>query len=264
MSADKVGFVLTLARLLSEHGKKPHVWSKDPSARQARLLAEPKSPSGLTEEAFILSQKFPTWVCDSPTNAAIAATHAGATVLLLCERSERCDQLSCASIALVEKNVGNKVHTLDMLAKSDIIVSISNENISELKHVYRHVFSATWTISEPKGSSISIFGFTGLHDSGAFYHCLLACGYNVKGFVPLSHVQHQEKQIQTMLKIAHSSKSILVTTDKDMPFLSKKMKSQIQILSFDLEFDAALYCLIEQLVFSSDASSTKKKERAAC
>jgi hypothetical protein len=260
MSADKMGFILALAKVLSEHEQLPHVWLKDSSVKQARLLTSPKFPSGITEEAFILSQKFPTWVCDSPANAAISAEHAGATILLLGERSERCDQLSQASIALVEKNIGNKPHTLDMLAKSDIIVSTSRENISELKKVYRHVFFAEWTIIEPKLSTTRVFGFTGLHDSGAFYHGLLACGYHVKGFVPLLHVQHKEKQIQAIFRMASLSKSILVTTDKDVSFLPKKMKSKIVALPFDLKLDAALYNLIEEFIFLSNTSVPKKKK----
>ncbi|MDR0631466.1 MAG: hypothetical protein LBF66_02775 [Holosporales bacterium] len=263
MPADKVGFMISLAKALSQHGHTPHFWSKESSVRQARLLTEPKTPSSLTEEAFLLSQRFPTWVCDSPIDAAMAATHAGATVLLLGERSERCDQLSNVSIALVEKNVINKVHTLEILAKSDVIVSIAEESIQDLKHAYSNVFLSKWTISgQSMSPETAVFGFTGLHDSGAFYHCLLAHGYNVRGFVPLLHMQHPEKQIHAMLRMASSSKSILVTTDKDSPFLTKKMKSHIRVMSFDLEVSAELYSAIEQ--FFSSSSGIKEADCTAC
>ncbi|MDR1907786.1 MAG: hypothetical protein LBQ43_02885 [Holosporales bacterium] len=249
MVAEKMGIILTLAEQLTLRGHKPHVWSKGAHARQARLLTAPTSPNGINEEAFILSQKIPTWVCSSPRNAALAAAHAGATILLLNERSERDDHLFSFSVALVERNIGTNAYASNMLAKSDAIVSLVPENIQELKQVYRAVYSAKWSIPHQNiTQDVNIFGFTGLHDSGAFYHSLLKHKYNIKGFIPLLHLQRQEKQLQVILKMASSSGGILVTSDKDAPFLSKKMKHQIHVFPMNLEVDMELVNLIEQAI----------------
>jgi tetraacyldisaccharide-1-P 4'-kinase len=211
----------------------------------------------MNEEVFILSQTVPTWVCNSPANAVVAAAHAGATVILLNERSEHCDNMANFSIILVDKHVDNNVHTVNLLAKSDAIVTLFKDNIQELTSVYRHAFLATWEIMPNDLADTKVIGFTGLHDSGAFYYHLLMSGYNVKGFIPLPHLQRQEKQLQTILQMAADSKSVLVTSDKDAPFLSKKMRRQVRVLPLRLKIDPRFFDMIEQAIIPRETISSK-------
>ncbi|MDR1597345.1 MAG: hypothetical protein LBR89_00190 [Holosporales bacterium] len=252
LAVEKMGVILSLAEQLTVHGHNPHVWIRSMNVRQARLVTAPSSPNGIGEDAFILSQTVPTWICSSPQTAAAAAAHAGASVLLLNERSERYDQIATFSIALVERDLGANVSASGLLAKSDGIITLSHDNIHDLRQMNQSVYFVEWCIPAQNVPGASVFGFTGLHDSGAFYHSLLKHRYNVKGFVPLLHMQRQEKQLQALLKMAASSGSILVTSDKDAPFLSKKMRRQVHVFPMSLNVDAALVNTIVKVIHRDD------------
>lgn len=246
-------FILTLAEELIQKGYTPHVWLRGMNTKQTRLFNKPRLQEGMSEEAFIISQKIPLWMCRFPENAAIAAAHAGATILLLDGRSDHCDKISQFSIILIEKEIQQDHFSGSLLyafAHSDalVLLDISDDsNLLSLKQMHQVVYKASWLIETNIEPSTKLVGFTGLHDSGTFYHMLLKYKYNISGFIPLSYSnRHKDKQFHSLLQMAASHKALLITSDKDEPFLPQKMKHHISIFPLKMILDSKL---IEQINF---------------
>lgn len=246
--AAKTAFMIALADALKQKGLVPHVWSKGKNTRQIRLAIEGVK-DGLSDDAFILSQNIPTWICSASENAMNAAFHEGATVLLLNGRAENFSFPAIFTIALVDIS-GTDVEAVlsgasfHKLSHADAIVLIGQNDTNQqvLTLLHRPIYYTAWKMQDNDiRKDQSILGFTGVNDSGTFYKMLLQEGYNVKGFIPLAHLnRYKEKQLNTLAQLAISEKSILVTSDKDIPFLPKKIRKQIKMFGMSLNVETGL------------------------
>lgn len=240
-SAARCAFILALVRRLMQRGQAVHVWVRGPNTRQVRLFHKPKSPSGMGEEAFVLSQEIPVWVSKNPEGAIIAAAQAGADILLLANRSEVIDALAQFSIAVMDEGIGAVEPAgwepyWPMLARSDALVLVDGvrdilEGVEALQSFQSFLWKAPWTLKEGiavPSAERPLLAFTGLNDAGAFYRALLKEGVAVRGFTPLSYSgKRSEKALKALCKTAEAEKAALVTTEHDMPFLPAKVRKKV-------------------------------------
>jgi hypothetical protein len=234
---EKIEFVSFVARNFSKNGYNTHIWIKDSKTNQARLIFQPKSYIGISEATFILGQQFQIWLCKDPLNAIVSAANAGANIIFLYEYFERGKQISDFSISLIKTN--NITRISSILMKSDAIVALDNKNYADLTKLHNAVYKVNWIILQDGlkkkiNCNTPIVGFTWLQDSGVFFRTLLYGGFNIKGFIPVSNLAKEEKQLKYMLSIAACYKAILVASDKDALFFSNKTKLNVCALQLEI------------------------------
>ena len=233
----RCALVASLVKTFEELGYTPHLWLRGQNARQTRLFHELSSHEGNSDEIFFLSQTAPLWVCRSPENASTAARHAGATALILIEPREEIVERSHLVVVAAEREfslaTASKKH-LRTLSHSDafLVLEASSERLETLRQIYPATYAASWGIAQnPLSEETSVVAFTGLKDSGAFYHALRGYFKRVEGFVPISYKKdRKEKTVHALAQMASRQGARLVTTHRDAYFLSAKMSHNVTVL----------------------------------
>lgn len=251
--------IAALANALRRHGQVPHIWIRGSNVRQTRFFHRPKTPNGLHEDAFILSQSLPLWICRHPEAAATAAAYAGATVLILAERGETTDTLAQFCMAIIDESAETLPLSFwnpywSLLARSDAIVLIDGirgglNQMEVLRSFQPLVWSVSWQL---KGSTEAnktcdeqpIIGFTGLNDAGVFFRALLKAQVALQEFIPLSYQGRRvERAVRALSQKAQ--KRLLVTTSLDMLFLTSKLQKHVRSVSLQVDIPMAL---VEQIL----------------
>lgn len=247
--AAKTAFIEALAAGLKKRGIIAHVWSKGRNTRQTRLVLG-SSRTGVSDEAFILSHSISTWVSNSPEHAMNASAHDGANILLLNGKNESPALSAIFSIGIVEN--ATTAQDLDALlagpgfhklSRMDAIVFIGSQEFmhQRVSLLHRPIYHLQWSLNSAMDTTQPVIGFTGISDMGALYKMLMEGGYNVKGFVPLPLIKrYTEKQINNILHLAETEKAVIATSQRDMLFLPKKNRRQVQALDLSLQMNEAL------------------------
>lgn len=241
--AARCAMVSTLVRTFEDLGYTVHVWLRGPNIRQTRLFHHLSTQEGLSEEVFLLSQTAPLWVCRFPENAFPAAHHAGATAILLVDPREETLHRSHLVMVAADKEfqlAKASKKSLHFLARSDafVIVDATSAQVASLRQQYPATYAASWTLKPPIEASTPVIAFTGLQDAGAFYHVLLEHFVHVEGFVPVNYRKdRKERTLHALSQTAARQGFRLVTTSRDMYFLSVKMGYNVVSLSLELALE---------------------------
>ncbi|GHS92627.1 hypothetical protein AGMMS49949_04970 [Alphaproteobacteria bacterium] len=244
----KTAALIALAEALAEHGFVPHVWTRGANYWQTRLLQNPDAPSGLTEDAFILSQSIPTWVSRQPDQALRAAEDAGATILLLNGPPSKNAVVPHFSIALVSDPSSKAPLPWYTMSHIDAVVTprFPDKPLESPPDLTKRgappLYFSFWSLeAENVSENTPLIGFTGLLNSGVFYQMLLISHYNVKGFIPLSSSNsHKETQWNALVKMVQAQNALLATSQQDYFFLPKKIKLKVHPFSLRLSVDKIL------------------------
>lgn len=251
----RCAFITALAEKVRQHGHVPHVWLRGLNTRQTRLFHQPKTLDGMREDAFILSQSFPLWVCRHPEDAIEAAAYAGATVLILAERGEAIDARSQFCISVMDEAAGTVPPSFwnlhwSTLARSDALALIDGvrnglEHIESLRPLQSLIWKAPWRLDgidllvERLKNQLPVIGFTGLNDAGVFFYTLVRTSIVLQEFVPLSYEGcRAERGLHSLFKKAQGRP--LITTALDVSFLPAKLRKRVCSLSLQVDVPTVL------------------------
>ncbi len=129
------------------------------------------------------------------------------------------------------------------LKRSDAIIIIGEDTygIKSLIHTNIPIFKARISPDEqtnPISKDISYIAFAGLGTPEKFFNTLRADGFNLTDTIEFAdHHLYSDDDIKRLLEMAASSKSRLITTEKDYVRLPGSFKKQVYKYSITLKWD---------------------------
>jgi len=216
------------------------------------------------DEALLHAARGPTWVARSRAAGAVAATAAGATVLVLDDAHQHPGIVKDLSLVAIDGTAGFgngrivpagplRESVADGLARADAVVIVNEDRRNIAARLpYQFPILRAALVPGPEREALrgrKVVAFAGIGDPEKFFHTLRALGAQVVATHPFDdHHGFGEADIQPILDEAFSLQAIPVTTAKDAVRLPPDQRQQVNVLSVAVEWSdpAALDALLRK------------------
>ncbi|MFZ4125199.1 MAG: tetraacyldisaccharide 4'-kinase [Rickettsiales bacterium] len=249
--AGKTPTTIALVRLLKESGYVPHILSRGYGAKivtPLRVDAAHHTAQEVGDEALLLAQCAPTWVCPNRYEAGIAAIAAGANVLVCDDALQHHALEKDLNILVIDGGYGLGNARLlpagplreslrSAVQRSHATIMIGNDTQQLSPKISLPLFNAT---IRPQGDTAWLNGtrviaFAGIARPQKFYDSLL--GLDAVLTATFSFADHHTFTEEELTQLT-SGDAIAVTTQKDWVRLSPQWQARIKYLPITLDFTA--------------------------
>lgn len=249
--AGKTPTSIAITKLLKERGHMPHILSRGYGAKIAAPIrvnpAQHKS-ADVGDEALLLAQYAPTWVCPKRIQSGDAAVSAGANLVICDDALQHHALHKDINMLIIDGayGIGNgwllpagplRESLSDALARCDGVVLIGEDAHGVTRNISLPIFKAKL---EPVGDvnwlkNTDVIAFAGIARPQKFYATLKALGATIRATHDFpDHHEFSESELNVL-----ASSGTLVTTEKDWVRLSPEWQTRIKHLPVALRFDDA-------------------------
>lgn len=259
--AGKTPTTIALAQLLQQNGMIPHIISRGYGAKIAaplRVDVVQHNVCDVGDEALLLAQHAPAWVCPNRYAAGSAAIKAGANILLCDDALQHHALKKDINLLVIDGayGIGNgKILPAGPLRESltaahkrcDAVILIGDDRHGLTHHISIPIFRASIL---PKGDmewlkDTKVIAFAGIARPQKFYETLLELGAVLsKTFNFADHHRFSEAELTLLTQ----QDMMVVTTEKDWVRLPSHWQARIRYvpIALQLENSAALRDWLEQ------------------
>jgi tetraacyldisaccharide 4'-kinase len=268
--AGKTPTVLSLARILRDRGRNPHLVSRgyggtlsgplrvDPARHTAREVGD---------EPLLLAEAAPSWIGRDRPAAMRAAIAAGADVILLDDGFQNPSFVKHLSLLVVDGTFGlgnGKVFPAGPLrepfargiarAQALVLIGEDRTGIERLLPAGFPLFRARLAVSRaPKLAGCRVLAFAGIGRPEKFYATLREAGAEIVITHDFpDHYPYEKAEIRHLLELARSEDCLPVTTAKDRLRLPRSLRDDIAVVEVVLEWDKEddVVALLDRGLFS--------------
>lgn len=253
--AGKTPTVIMLAKLLQHHDLTPHALSRGYGGKlthATRVDVATHSAEEVGDEPLLIAQHLPCWVARRRKDAAVAATAAGANLLIMDDGLQNPSLIKTLTLMVIDGGFGfgNGLllpagplrEPLEVaFAKTDGFLIIGDDSVgvrAQLPHD-KPSFHAHIT-PHPRADLANkrVFAFAGIARPQKFYDTLRSLGAHIVGTRDFSdHQLFSTADLQTLQHDASKTTSQLITTEKDAVRLPPAFRQLIEVLPVSLECD---------------------------
>ena len=253
--AGKTPVALKIGNMLIKAGYNPHFVSKGYGGleKNNRLVKDWYSPKSVGDEPLLLSEIAPTWIgLDRNKSFQLASEH-GADCIVMDDGFQNPTLQKDFSIVVIngEQEFGNKRvipsgplrESINRgLSRTNLVITIGDMSDSVKDKIPKHIplIAANFKIKEDnlmlKGQRIT--AFAGIAYPEKFFNSLKLVKANIIDKISYSdHHIYNENDLLYLAEIANKSKSILVTTKKDMVRIPKNFRSLVKTIDGFIQLD---------------------------
>jgi tetraacyldisaccharide 4'-kinase len=260
--AGKTPVVLSLAALLSAHGKHPHILSRGYGGSLTgplRVDPERHSASEVGDEPLLLAAAAPCWIGADRIASARAAISAHADLLLLDDGFQNPALHYDVSLIVIDGGygIGNgrvmpagplREPAAAALRRASAVVMIGT---CEKRIALGHLPILTAQLAPVAAEALKgerAVAFAGIGRPAKFFATLAALGATLveeKAFA--DHYRFSDSDLDTLAALAQEKSATLVTTEKDWVRLPQRWREKIRVVKVALRWDdsAALERVLE-------------------
>ena len=253
--AGKTPVALKIGNMLIKAGYNPHFVSKGYGGleKNNRLVKDWHSPKSVGDEPLLLSEIAPTWIgLDRNKSFQLASEH-GADCIVMDDGFQNPTLQKDFSIVVIngEQEFGNKRvipsgplrESINRgLSRTNLVITIGEMLDTVKDKIPKHIplIAANFKIKEDdlmlKGQRIT--AFAGIAYPEKFFNSLKLVKANIVDKISYSdHHIYNENDLLYLAEIANKSKSILVTTKKDMVRIPKNFRSLVKTIDGFIQLD---------------------------
>ena len=253
--AGKTPVALKIGNMLIKAGYNPHFVSKGYGGleKNNRLVKDWYSPKSVGDEPLLLSEIAPTWIgLDRNKSFQLASEH-GADCIVMDDGFQNPTLQKDFSIVVIngEQEFGNKRvipsgplrESINRgLSRTNLVITIGEMLDTVKDKIPKHIplIAANFKIKEDdlmlKGQRIT--AFAGIAYPEKFFNSLKLVKANIVDKISYSdHHIYNENDLLYLAEIANKSKSILVTTKKDMVRIPKNFRSLVKTIDGFIQLD---------------------------
>jgi len=237
--AGKTPVALALGTLLKERGRKAHFLSrgyKSDNVGVTQVDDERHSAEDVGDEPLLLAEVLPTWVSEDRAKGALAATKAGAEIIIMDDGFQNPSLHKDFSVLVVDarRGIGNaRVFPagplrapLDVqLARADALVVVGVESGADdvaaaARALSLPVFRATLTPDAAALAALAgarVLAFAGIGDPEKLFATLRRAGITVAATRSFAdHHRYTPEDARALCDEADRASLVLVTTEKDI------------------------------------------------
>lgn len=255
--AGKTPTAIALAERLLARGRKPHIVTRGygGTAKGPHLVDPARDDAGLVgDEALLLARVAPTWVARRRALGALAATRAGADVILLDDAHQHWSLVKDLSLVVIDQGygVGNgrvmpagplRETVAGGMARADAIIAIGEgETVATGSAVTgggKPVLRARLVpaVDPDHWRHRRVLAFAGIGRPEKFFATLEALGCDVVAVRAFAdHQPYDPDTVMRLIDAATASSALLVTTEKDFVRLPPAGRDIAVALPVRLEF----------------------------
>jgi len=258
--AGKTPTAIALSKLLLNNNKKICFVSKGYKGNFKKTIkvdTNTHTPHEVGDEAILLAQHAPCFVCNNREQGIKAAEEDGAEIIILDDGLQDRTIIKDVTISVIDGSYGLGNHLLipagplrdrlDIsLNHTDIVLLIGDDNNDVKKEVTEEIpiITAKMISKEVPDKSLQYMAFAGIGMPDKFFFHLESIGLELKRRCPFpDHHVYSDRQIKSLLNDAALAESRLITTEKDAIKIDKKYLKDITVYSADLSFDDEEYII---------------------
>jgi len=258
--AGKTPVSQSIGKLLSKQGKSPHFLSRGYGGRlEGPVQVRPGIHGAMDvgDEPLLLSQIAPTWVSKERRPGAVAATEAGADVIVMDDGFQNPWIAKNLSFVVVDGGYGfgnGKVLPAGPLreligagllrSNAVLVIGEPKEGLMELIRrkagADKPVLTAK-VVPGPEKKTLEgqrVYAFAGIARPGKFYETLESIGCEIVGKHEFpDHHPFTAEEANKMIEEASRLMAIPVTTEKDAVRLPTELHNRMHVLTITLEWD---------------------------
>ena len=253
--AGKTPVALKIGKLLIKAGYKPHFISKGYAGliKKSTLVQTWHSAKSVGDESILLSKVAPTWIGLDRIYSSVLAKKEGADCLIMDDGFQNPTIEKDFSIIVInaDQEFGNKrvipsgplrESIRRGLSRTNLIISIGNISEELKKSIPSNIpiISSKFEIKKESRSfkGQNIIAFAGIAYPEKFFKSLEDQGSKiVKQISYPDHYIYTENDILSLAETANSTKSILVSTQKDYVRIPKTYRSLVNTLEGEITFN---------------------------
>jgi tetraacyldisaccharide 4'-kinase len=250
--AGKTPVVLSLARILMEAGKRPHILSRGYGGSCTGPLqvdAARHSAAEVGDEPLLLARAAPTWIgADRPASAR-AAIAAGAELLLLDDGFQNPTLHQDAALAVIDGAYGlgnGRVIPAGPLrepaavgvarAQALVVVGADRTGVATAEKPVLRAQLAPRAAADLSGQDV--VAFAGIGRPEKFFATLRELGATIVATHAFAdHHRYREAELARLLAEATNRRALLVTTEKDRVRLAPPWCDRIRTLAVEIVWD---------------------------
>jgi tetraacyldisaccharide 4'-kinase len=266
--AGKTPVTLSLARLLHEAGKTPHILSRGYGGScVGPLRVDPArhSAEDVGDEALLLAQAAPTWIGADRAQSAREAIAAGAELLLLDDGFQNPTLHQDFALAVIDGQygLGNgrvipagplREPAAEGLARAQAIVLIGADRTGIAARSNKPVLCARLQPREAEDlAGCKTVAFAGIGRPEKFFATLRQVGAElVSTHAFADHHAYREAELARLLDEASERRAVAITTEKDRIRLAQPWRARIRALKVEIQWEdeAAVMALLARLLSS--------------
>ena len=249
----KTPLTMALAARLRSDGQTVHVLTRGyGGALRGPVLVKPDIhvAADVGDEPLLLSRAAPTWVSRRRSLGALAATAAGADVILMDDGFQNPDIEKTVSLLVIDGEVGLgnglvvpagplREPAVAGFARADALVimgPISLRTARQIRSFQGPVFHAELTSSSPTKPGIRALAFAGIGRPEKFFESARKAGYDliITREYPDHHV-FNESELEDMRQQAAAQDLVLITTEKDWIRIAESQRRDIRTFPVEAE-----------------------------
>jgi tetraacyldisaccharide 4'-kinase len=245
--AGKTPVVLSLARLLMEHGRRPHLISRGyGGGARGPLRVDPArhEASEVGDEPLLLARAAPCWVGADRRAAAEAAIAAGAELLVMDDGLQNPALAKDLSLVVVDGTYrfgnGRVIPAGPLrepvergLARADAVVLIGDGDVA----CRPPVLHARLAPIEPNLAGHRVLAFAGIGRPEKFFATCRDAGAELAATRAFAdHHRYTEAELRALLDHAASLGATLLTTEKDAVRLPPALRARVAVLRVAVEW----------------------------
>lgn len=250
--AGKTPTTLALAALLQASGAQPHILTRGygGAARTAHRVSAHDTAATVGDEALLLARAAPTWVGRDRYASALAATAAGASLLLCDDALQHHALVKTLSLLVVDGayGLGNgrllpagplREPLAAALDRTDAVVMIGPDATGLTSRLRCPVFMAAL---QPCGDTSNLqhgrwLAFAGLARPEKFFTSLRDLGATLAATRAFpDHYAYTPATLATLRREAEALGACLITTEKDAVKLATEDRAEVAVLPVALRF----------------------------
>ena len=253
--AGKTPVALKIGNMLIKAGYNPHFVSKGYGGLEKNntLVQDWHSPKSVGDESLLLSEISPTWIGLDRSKSFELASENGADCIVMDDGFQNPTLQKDFSIVVIngEQEFGNKRvipsgplrESINRgLSRTNLVITIGEMLDTVKDKIPKHIplIAANFKIKEDdlmlKGQRIT--AFAGIAYPEKFFNSLKLVKANIVDKISYSdHHIYNENDLLYLAEIANKSKSILVTTKKDMVRIPKNFRSLVKTIDGFIQLD---------------------------
>jgi len=249
--AGKTPVVLSLARLLTDAGRKPHILSRGYGGRlRGPLRVDPArhTASEVGDEPLLLARAAPTWIGSDRVASARAASAAGAELLVLDDGFQNPALHYDLSLLVVDGSygLGNgrvipagplREPAATGLARAQAVVLIGDGDMPEMLRGVTALRARLLPVDAAELGAKKVVAFAGIGRPEKFFTTLEELGAILlaRRAFP-DHHAYSEAELAALAEAASREGAVLVTTEKDCVRISPPWRERVRALAVTVDW----------------------------
>lgn len=266
--AGKTPVAIALAERLKARGRAVAMLSRGHGGREVgprRVDPLRHDAARVGDEPLLLARVAPTWVARWRPDGAVAATEAGAEVIVMDDGFQNPTLAKDLSLVVVDGGYGfgnGRVipagpcrEPIDKgLARADAVVVVGDDTADVARFLAATPVLRARLVPGPEAAALAgkpVVAFAGIGRPEKFFASLAAVGARIVEARPFAdHHPYSRAEIEELLAVAAEAKAIPVTTEKDLTRVPETLRNRISILTVRLEWEdtRALDRLLDRVV----------------